>query len=184
VALAEATQAALRAWEQRPPIIIDESDDSLDSLPTALNSGYIGTSHKNCKGVFKGIANACLIEYRRRLDPTGVYVLSGEDLSNIGPVALLQDSTVAAVLGIDHAERNGHHYFTGLRMFPAAWQQTMLTDHGDLYQVHPAGFLMVNIHQGRITIQSLLNAPFGVAAELDPAIFTPLEAWRIDSLSG
>ena len=32
----------------------------------ALDCGYAGTSHKNCKGVFKGLANACLLEKRRR----------------------------------------------------------------------------------------------------------------------
>ena len=34
---------------------------TLDSLPTALALGYVGTSHKNCKGIVKGIANACLL---------------------------------------------------------------------------------------------------------------------------
>src|SRR5439155_284989 len=79
-----------------------------------LSSGYAGTSHKNCKGVFKSIANAGLIARRRRQDPSARFVVSGEDLSNIGPVALLQDTAVVATLGITHAERNGHHYFKGL----------------------------------------------------------------------
>ena len=65
VALSAALAAELLAWTERPPIIIDESDAELDSLPRALAGGYAGTSHKNCKGVFHGIANACLIAHRR-----------------------------------------------------------------------------------------------------------------------
>ena len=45
----------LAAWRVRPTLIIDESDAELDSLPRALALGYHGTSHKNCKGVFKGV---------------------------------------------------------------------------------------------------------------------------------
>ena len=65
VALSDAIGELTRAWPERPPIIIDESDAELSSLPRALELGYAGTSHKNCKGVFKGIANACLLAQRR-----------------------------------------------------------------------------------------------------------------------
>ena len=51
-ALEEPVGAAFRAWPERPPMIIDESDATLESLPRALALGYDGTSHKNCKGVF------------------------------------------------------------------------------------------------------------------------------------
>jgi hypothetical protein len=90
-------------------LIIDESDAELDSLPRALALGYHGTSHKNCKGVFKGIANACLLEALRRQSGGDRLVMSGEDLANIGPVALLQDLAVVATLGVSSVERNGHH---------------------------------------------------------------------------
>ncbi len=59
--------------------------------------------------------------------------MSGEDLVNIGPVALLQDLTLMGVLGIGHVERNGHHYFKGLSMFSDALQEDILSHHGDLY---------------------------------------------------
>src|SRR5262249_36345019 len=49
----------MQDWPGRPPLIIDESDGDLGSLPRALELGYAGTSHKNCKGLFKGVANAC-----------------------------------------------------------------------------------------------------------------------------
>ncbi|MCY4089584.1 MAG: hypothetical protein OXF62_02110, partial [Caldilineaceae bacterium] len=50
IALTAEVGAALRGWSERPPIIIDESDGALSSAPAALESGYVGTSHKNCKG--------------------------------------------------------------------------------------------------------------------------------------
>src|SRR5262249_54513084 len=64
-------------WPGRPPLIIDESDGEIESLPQALGLGYAGTSHKNCKGVFKGILNACLLEKRRREQPSQPGILSG-----------------------------------------------------------------------------------------------------------
>jgi hypothetical protein len=60
---------------------------------------------------------------------------TAEDLSNIGPVALLQDLAVVATLGITHAERNGHHYFAGLREWPEAIQKEVLAGHADLYEM-------------------------------------------------
>jgi hypothetical protein len=183
VALSEATQEALLAWKDRPPLIIDESDGEIGSLPAALAGGYAGSSHKNCKGVFKGIANACLVAHRRHIDLAGVYLISAEDLSNIGPVALLQDSTVVATLGISHAERNSYYYFAGLSMFPEAVQAAILARHSDLYHRHPRGFPTLNIQEGKIAIGSLLEAPFGLAVDFEPGIFTPLDEWDVASLA-
>ena len=177
IALTEATAQELQDWHARPPIIIDESDAELDSLPTALASGYAGTSHKNCKGVFKSLASTALIAHRRRVHPRAALHLSAEDLSNIGPVALPQDLAVLATLGIPHAERNGHHYFAGLSQFPPAIQHAAQAAHGDLYEPHPDGFPMPRIRAGRMEIGSVLDAPFGVAFEPDLSAFTPLDAW-------
>jgi hypothetical protein len=163
VALSAATARALLEWQERPPMIIDESDGAIESLPAALESGYAGTSYKNCKGVFKGIANACLIARRRQADRSRSYILSAEDLSNVGPVALLQDLAVVATLGVEHVERNGHHYFTGLGMYPRDVQEQALERHGDLYRRHPRGFATLDIRGGRIEVASLVAAPFGLA---------------------
>ncbi|MFP6905062.1 MAG: hypothetical protein VCG02_07590 [Verrucomicrobiota bacterium] len=176
IALNPDTAKALLAWKDRPPMIIDESDAELHSAATALQSGYVGSSHKNCKGVFKGIANACLI----RSVEHGI--LSGEDLVNIGPVALLQDLAVAASLGITHIERNGHHYFRGLAAFPETVQQQVLEHHADLYQSHPLGFPTLAIRQGKIEIGTVLDSPFGIGFELDPEAFIPLENWNYETL--
>ncbi len=161
--------AALRAWPERPPLIIDESDGAVGDLPRALTFGYAGTSHKNCKGIVKGIANACLLEKRRR-DGERV-VLTGEDLCNLGPVALLQDLALMALLGIEHVERNGHHYYRGLSVWPAAWQSATLAAHGDLYERHREGFASLRIRAGQIQLGSVNAAPFGVQPLFDPSSF-------------
>lgn len=164
----------LAAWPERPPLIIDESDAELDSLTRALALGYNGTSHKNCKGVFKSIANACLIARRQRAAPDQRFVMSGEDLVNVGPVALLQDLTVCAVLGIASVERNGHHYVAGLSAFPPAVQAAVLHDHGDLYHASQHGWPTLTLDRGTLAVGSLLRAPFGVAPLIDVTAFEPL----------
>jgi hypothetical protein len=159
-------------------MIIDESDGELESLPQALGLGYAGTSHKNCKGVFKGVANACLLLHRQP-DPAGPgHVLSGEDLANIGPVALLQDLAVDAALGIRSVERNGHHYFAGLSMFPAAVQRQVLEHHADLYHPSRDCWPTLRIEDGSIQVQSVVEAPFGFRPRLDVEQFATLADWK------
>jgi hypothetical protein len=182
VALDDATGETLLRWRDRPPTIIDEADGTIDSLPRALAIGYAGTSHKNCKGVFKGVANACLVAARRRADPRSTYGISSEDLANVGPVALLQDLAVAATLGIEHVERNGHHYFAGLSALPPEVQAQVLRHHADLYRRHPDGYPTLDVVDGRVSLQSVVDAPFGTAFLVDPTQFTPLPEWRFESL--
>jgi hypothetical protein len=162
-ALSDETSRALRAWTDRPPMIIDESDDRLDSSAHALRAGYSGTSYKSCKGVFKGMASASLMRDRNA-------IIGAEDLTTIGPVSLLQDLAVVASLGIPHVERNGHHYFRGLSMWPKDVQEQMLAAHGDLYEDIGAGLATLRIHGGRIDVGSVVQAPFGVASSL-PATY-------------
>lgn len=169
VALDEATGEALLRWNERPPIIIDESDSELDSMRLALARGYAGASHKNCKGVFKGIANACLARVHSSNGAlTGRdVILSAEDLTNIGPVALMQDLAVVATLGISHVERNGHHYFKGLSMFPSEVQACIVKAHGDLYHWHPSGFATLRVCNGAVDMGSIVDAPFGYSPDMD-----------------
>ena len=168
-ALSDDAAAALGAWPDRPPLIIDESDGEVGDLPRSLALGYVGTSHKNCKGIVKGIANACLLEKRRRNGQS--VALTGEDLCNLGPVTLLQDLAMMALLGIEHVERNGHHYYRGLSMWPEEWQNTVLASHPELYARHPEGFVRLEIAAGRLQLASVNRAPFGLAPLLDPSHF-------------
>jgi hypothetical protein len=166
---------ALRSWGGAPPVVIDESDAAIGDLPRALALGCAGTSHKSCKGIVKGIANACLLERRRRLEPDVTTILSGEDLATIGPVALLQDLATMSLFGIRHVERNGHHYFRGLSGFPVAVQEEVLRRHPDLYRRHAEGFPTLDIWGGRLRIGSVVEAPFGTAVALDVSRFAPLD---------
>jgi len=171
------TKATFTSWEDSPPIIIDESDDEIDSAGTALAHGYAGTSHKNCKGVFKGIINACLLAHRNRTDDGREYVLSAEDLTTVGPVELLQDLAVVATVGADHVERNGHHYFCGLRAFPRSVQESVLDAHGDLYRRHEDDVPTLDIDDGTIDLGTVVDAPFGTAFRPDLDELSELDAW-------
>ncbi len=164
----------LGEWTDRPPIIIDESDGAVGDVPAALDLGYVGASHKNCKGIVKGLANAAMLARRRGEGRPGV--LTGEDLCILGPVALLQDLAMMALLGIAHIERNGHHYYRGLSMMPESWQDETLAAHGDIYRRHADGFACLDIVDGAIRLGSANQAPFGVQPELDPSVFTRLES--------
>jgi hypothetical protein len=166
------TGPTLRDWPGRPPVIIDESDGGIGDLTRALDLGYAGTSHKNCKGLVKGIANACLLAKRRREGRPGL--LTGEDLCTLGPVALFQDLTMMALFGIDHVERNGHHYYRGLSMLPDEWQEAALSAHPDVYTTHPDGFACLRIRDGRLQLGSMNDAPFGVQPLLELSGFAPL----------
>ena len=58
-------------------------------------------------------------------------MLTAEDLTTVGPVALQEDLAVVATLGIEHVERNGHHYFRGLSMFPRDAVDPVVAHHED-----------------------------------------------------
>ena len=177
VALAPEVGPALREWVERPPMIIDESDGTLQSLPSALELGYAGTSHKNCKGIFKGVANRCLLLQRRTKQPEHNWLMSGEDLCNVGPVAVLQDLAVCAALGIRSVERNGHHYVAGLSDFPDAIQSEALRHHGDLYHRSAAGWPTLNIQNGAVALGTVNRAPLGVGVPVDVEMFPAAETW-------
>ena len=179
----EATQA-LRSWSHHPPVIVDESDGDIQGLTRALECGYQGTSHKNCKGIFKSIANLCHLQILQAQDASQTYVMSGEDLTNVGPIALLQDLAMLASLGIPHAERNGHHYFAGLSMHEQSVQETVMSQHEDLYRLQQVGGVscpVVHIEGGRMQIGSAVRAPFGYGREIDLSGFQRLADWD-DSL--
>ena len=172
VALNESLKSEFDQWPDRPAVIIDESDATIESLPQALAIGYAGTSHKNCKGIFKGIANACLLEhYRRNGNQT---VMSGEDLCNVGPVAVIQDLAVMATLGIESVERNGHHYMAGLSQFPERTREQVLNAHDGLYKTSETGWPTLAICNGEIDLTSVNTQAFGTGFELDLSVFSEI----------
>lgn len=180
-ALDPANTEQLKDWSGHPDFIIDEADGDLDSLPKAMEIGYAGTSHKNCKGIVKGLANAALLYFRSSTAGSKT-VLSGEDLANVGPVALLQDLAMMNALGIRHVERNGHHYFKGLSAFPADIRQNVLDAHGDLYHLSSQGWPTLHISKGRICTSSVNQAPFGCAVVVETSHFEDLDSWAASNL--
>ena len=172
VALNESLKSEFDQWPDRPAVIIDESDATIESLPQALAIGYAGTSHKNCKGIFKGIANACLLEHHRRNGTQTV--MSGEDLCNVGPVAVIQDLAVMATLGIESVERNGHHYMAGLSQFPERTREQVLNAHDGLYKTSETGWPTLAICNGEIDLTSVNTQPFGTGFELDLSVFSEI----------
>lgn len=161
LALGPGVRAELAAWPGRPRLIVDESDDSLDAVERALDAGYDGGSFKSCKGVFKGIGNACRIAQLRREGRDGL-IYSAEDLSTIGPVGLLADLAAIATLGIDEPERNGYHYLRDLAGLSPRTRRETLRHHGDLYAPQADGSPVLRIEDGAIAVGSVVAAPFGV----------------------
>ena len=144
-----ALKADVAALAAEKPVIIDESDDSLDAFPRAKALGYRGVSSKTCKGIYKSLINAA------RCAAWGKgYFMSGEDLTIQAGLALQQDLALVSVLGLRHVERNGHHYVNGMAGLPADEQERFLKSHADLYE-RSHGAVRVSIRDGKLQIGSL-----------------------------
>jgi hypothetical protein len=143
------------------PVIIDESDDSLEAFPRAKALGYKGVSSKTCKGIYKSLIN------RARCAAWGEgYFMSGEDLTIQPGLALQQDLALVSLLGITHVERNGHHYVNGMADLPQGEQDAFLAAHPDLYE-HSHGAVRVKITHGELAIGSLDCKGYASAAMPD-----------------
>lgn len=143
------------------PVIIDESDDSLDAFPRAKELGYLGVSSKTCKGLYKSLVNSarCALWGPR-------YMMSGEDLTIQAGLALQQDLALVALLGLAHVERNGHHYVNGMAGLPREEQEAFLGAHPDLYE-RSHGAVRLKIRDGELSIASLGCPGFASAAMPD-----------------
>ena len=168
IARRTALAAELGALADQRPVIIDESDESYDTFPRARELGYRGVSSKSCKGFYKSIVNAARCALWNRNG--GGYFMTGEDLTCQAGLSVQQDLALAAALGLDHVERNGHHYARGMAAAPAAEQEAFARAHPDLYDLRD-GTAMLRIRDGAIQIGSLDVAGFASAAEpLWPAL--------------
>jgi hypothetical protein len=136
------------------PVIIDESDDSLEAFPRARRLGYTGVSSKTCKGIYKSLLNAARCRLWNMEEGSNRYFMSGEDLTIQAGLALQQDLALVSMLGLTHVERNGHHYVNGMAGLPQEEQQAFLKAHEDLYE-HSHGAVRVRIVNGDLQIRSL-----------------------------
>jgi len=156
-----ALSADISALAREKPVIIDESDDTLDAFARAKSLGYRGVSSKTCKGIYKSIINAA-----RCAEWGKGYFMSGEDLTIQAGLALQQDLALVSLLGITHVERNGHHYVNGMAALPAEEQDAFLRAHPDLYE-RSHGAVRLRITKGQIATGSLNCPGFASAAMPD-----------------
>jgi hypothetical protein len=131
-------------------------------------------SHKNCKGVFKSLANFLLAETMTGCQPRPF--LSAEDLTVMPVVSLHQDLAVVSSLGLSSVERNAHHFFAGLAHLTDSETTSALANYPLLYQQREAGVFM-NIHDGQIDLSNLQVAGMGVVDPPEFEAMRPLENW-------
>jgi hypothetical protein len=159
-ALKRTSLSGLSAFASEIPVIIDESDDQWNSFAQAIEYGYTGTSSKACKGVFKALFNRQIVESRNESIGEDKYIMTGEDLCCLGPVSLHADLALVSFMGLEHVERNGHHYFNGLDYLPRGCYAEVLQQHHDLY-MEKDGVPCLDIQDGSISLASINNNTFG-----------------------
>ena len=137
-------QSRLGALDRRD-FIIDESDDGYDAFPAARELGYRGISSKSCKGIYKSIINATRAAAWSHEDER--FFVTGEDLTCQAGLGVQQDLALGALIGVTHAERNGHHYVDGFGDAPAAEARAFMSAHPDLY-VANGNRVRLSIHDG------------------------------------
>lgn len=164
-------QSPLGALARRD-IIIDEADDSYDAFLAGRALGYRGISSKSCKGIYKSVVNAT----RAAKWSAGgeKFFISGEDLTCQAGLGVQQDLALGALIGVTHAERNGHHYVDGFADTPAAEAQAFLSAHPDLY-IRDGSQVRLSIHDGDLLTGSLAVPGFATGVHPVWSALSPLE---------
>jgi len=152
--------------------IIDEADDSYDAFPAARVLGYRGISSKSCKGIYKSIINAT----RAARWSTGdeKFFVTGEDLTCQAGLSVQQDTALGALIGVTHAERNGHHYVNGFGDAPAGEAEAFLATHPDLYE-RCDNSIRLAINDGGLSTDSLVSPGFATNVHPDGSAMMPLQ---------
>jgi hypothetical protein len=156
----------------RRDVIIDEADDCYDAFPAARDLGYRGISSKSCKGIYKSIVNATRAAIWSNEDEK--FFVTGEDLTCQAGLAVQQDLALGALIGITHAERNGHHYVDGFANTPASEALGFLAAHPDLYQ-RLGSNIRLSIHDGDLLTGSLTSPGFASGVHPAWSALSPLE---------
>ena len=162
---AEALSKPVHPLARDIAVEIDESDSDFDVFPRARALGYTGISSKSCKGFYRALLNSARVAHYGA--DGGHYVMSAEDLTTQGGVAVQQDLTLASLVGATHVERNGHHYVDGMAGAPQAEQDAFLAAHGDLYARAANGRVRLSIKDGDIALGSIARA-HGLGTALQP----------------
>jgi hypothetical protein len=163
-------QSPLGALARRD-FIVDEADDSYDAFPAARALGYRGISSKSCKGIYKSVINATRAA---KWSAAGEKCfVAGEDLTCQAGLAVQQDLALGALIGVTHAERNGHHYVDGFGDTPVSEAEAFLASHPDLY-VRDGGKVRLAIHDGDLLTGSLTIPGFATSVHPDWSTMQPL----------
>jgi hypothetical protein len=85
-----------------------------------------------------------------------------------------QDLALGALIGVTHAERNGHHYVDGFGDTPLAEAQAFLAAHPDLYR-HDGNGVRLSIHDGDLLTGSLTSPGFAAGVHPTWSALSPLE---------
>jgi hypothetical protein len=181
VAMEPGIEPELRRLNRDKPVIIDEADGWLTAFSEAVGLGYRGTSHKNCKGIYKSLHNLAFAGTHNAAVGREELFLSAEDLTNLPVVPLQADLASVALLGITHVERNGHHYFRGLGHLSEAEKAAALEHHPGLYE-RRGEEVFLRIEDGTLDCRSLQVPGMGFTALPDVAAMIPPDTWDFESL--
>jgi hypothetical protein len=163
----------------RRNLIIDEADDSYDAFPHARALGYRGISSKSCKGIYKSIVNAT--RAAKWSGEREKFFVSGEDLTCQAGLCVQQDLALGALIGVTHAERNGHHYVDGFSDTPAPEAEAFRAAHPDLY-VREGESVRLSIHDGDLLTGSLTSPGFATGVHPNWSALSPLEPPKAEIL--
>jgi hypothetical protein len=166
------TRASPLGRLSRRDFIIDEADDSYEAFAEARSLGYRGVSVKSCKGVYKAIVNAT--RAAKWSSAGEKCFVTGEDLTCQSGLAVQQDIALGALIGLGHAERNGHHYVAGFDGVPTAEAEAFLARHPDLY-VRDGDIIRLSVHDGDLLTESLSQPGFASAVHPDWSALPPLQ---------
>ena len=172
IARQRALECDASAVAARIALSIDESDAALDAFPRARALGYTGASSKSCKGLYKSLVNLARCARWNAAAGAPVYFLSAEDLTAQPGLSVQQDLALAALLGVEHAERNGHHYVNGMAPAPESEQRAFLAAHPSLYELSH-GAVRLAIRDGMLALGSLWQAGFASGALPDWSSLAP-----------
>jgi hypothetical protein len=165
IARAHAFEKPVAALSAFKPVEIDESDANMDAFVTARRLGYAGISSKSCKGFYRSLLNRARVA-KWSAEDGRPYFMSAEDLTTQAGLAVQQDLALAALIGMTHIERNGHHYVDGMAGAPLAEQAAFAAHHSDLYRLHD-GRARLAIRGGRIAIGAVVEA-IGLGSVVEP----------------
>ncbi|VTU24702.1 enolase C-terminal domain-like protein [Variovorax sp. PBL-E5] len=178
---ATALQSDVRALAAMRPVLIDESDSTLDAFTQAIACGYTGVSSKDCKGIYRSLLNAARcrqLNLRAEAEGRGApYFMSAEDLTTQAGLAVQQDLALVNLIGLGHVERNGHHYVDGFagQGAGAAERQAFLQAQPGLYEA-AGDNVRLRVDRGRIDLSSLDAPGFAARAHPDWTTLQPLRS--------